>query len=115
MSSLTGFAGACYDENSIAELEEALKLRAADKTDCENWTITPTQWRAAIVEALAAKREAAGLPPETKKSGRPTLPPGEARTGRLSMRTFPDIEAKAKRVGTEAIEAAIRRIKEPAR
>ena len=54
-------------------------------------------------------------PPEPKKAGRPTLPPGEARTGRLSMRTFPDIEAKAKRVGTEAIEASIRRIKEPAR
>ena len=61
MSNLTGFAEACYDENSIAELEEALKLRAADKTDCENWKITPTQWRAAIVEALAAKREDAAI------------------------------------------------------
>ena len=50
-----------------------------------------------------------------KKRGRPPKPAGEGRTGRLSMRTFPDIEAKAKRVGTEAIEAAIRRIKEPAR
>ena len=50
-----------------------------------------------------------------KKSGRPAFPPGKARTGRLSMRTFPDIEAKARRVGTEAVEASIRRIKEPAR
>lgn len=49
------------------------------------------------------------------KPGRKPLPPGEARTGRLSMRTYPEIEAKAKRVGTEAVEAAIRRIKEPAR
>ena len=49
------------------------------------------------------------------KPGRPELPPGEARTARLSMRTLPEIEAKAKRVGTEAVEAAIRRIKEPAR
>ena len=54
-------------------------------------------------------------PPEPKKAGRPALPPGEARTARLSMRTYPAIEAKAKRVGTEAVEAAIRRIKEPAR
>ena len=50
--------------------------------------------------------------PKTAKRGRPALPVGEARTGRLSMRTYPDIEAKAKRLGTKVIEAAIRRIKE---
>ena len=55
MSNLTGFAEACYDTNTVAELEEALKQRAADKTDCEEWKITPTQWRAAIAEALEAK------------------------------------------------------------
>ena len=54
-------------------------------------------------------------PTEPKKPGRPPKPPGEGRTGRLSMRTLPEIEAKAKRVGTAAVEAAIRRIKEPAR
>ena len=54
-------------------------------------------------------------PADPKKAGRPTLPSGEARNGRLSMRTYPAIEAKAKRVGTAAVEAAIRRIKEPAR
>lgn len=47
-----------------------------------------------------------------KRMGRPELPPGEARTARLSMRTYPEVEAKAKRVGTAAVEAAIRRIKE---
>lgn len=56
MKHLTGFAEACYDQNTIAELEDALKQRAADKTDCANWGITPTQWRAAISEALDAKR-----------------------------------------------------------
>ena len=56
MTQLTGFAEACYDTNSIAELEAALKQRAADKTDCQEWKITPTQWRAAIAEALAAKK-----------------------------------------------------------
>ena len=55
MSNLTEFAAACYETNSIIELEEALKQRAADKTDCEEWKLTPTQWRAAIAEALEAK------------------------------------------------------------
>lgn len=49
---------------------------------------------------------------EKKKAGRPKLPPGEGRTGRLSMRTYLDVEEKARRVGTEAVEAAIRKIKE---
>ena len=31
--------------------------RAADKIDCDTWRITPTQWRAAIAEALVAKHE----------------------------------------------------------
>ena len=49
---LNGFATACFDDNSISELVEALKMRAADKTDCQNWQISPTQWREAIREAL---------------------------------------------------------------
>ena len=57
MKQLTGFAEACYDTNRVEELEAALKQRAADKTDCDTWRITPTQWRAAIAEALAAKLE----------------------------------------------------------
>jgi hypothetical protein len=56
MKKLTGFAAACYDVNSAAELEAALKRRTADPADCQEWKITPTQWRAAITEALAAKR-----------------------------------------------------------
>lgn len=59
MSNLTGFSEACYDTNSILELEEALQQRAADATDCKAWGITPGQWRAAIVEALAAKKASA--------------------------------------------------------
>ena len=55
MSNLTGFAEACYDTNSVAELEEALKQQHADLVDCAAWDITPTQWRAEISEALAAK------------------------------------------------------------
>lgn len=52
--------------------------------------------------------------PELKKAGRPALPPDQRRTGRVAFRTYPDIEAKAARLGTEAIEALIRRAKEPA-
>jgi len=56
MRNLTGFAEACYDTNSIEQLDAALRQRAADKTDCTEWKITPTQWRASIAEALAAKK-----------------------------------------------------------
>lgn len=48
-----------------------------------------------------------------KKVGRPQKPAEERRTARLQMRTFPDIAEKVARVGTEAVEAAIRKIKEP--
>ena len=37
------------------------------------------------------------------------------RTARLSMRTYPDVAEKAARLGTEAVEALIRRAKEPAK
>jgi hypothetical protein len=53
--------------------------------------------------------------PEPKKPGRPALPPDLRRTARLSMRTYQDVADKAARVGTEALEAAIRRIEEPAK
>jgi len=57
---LTGFAEACYDQNTVDELREALRQRSADKYDCGAWCITPTQWRAAIQSALEAKlRDAA--------------------------------------------------------
>ena len=49
---------------------------------------------------------------ERKKPGRPALPADQRRSGRLWMRTYPDIEAKAKRIGTKAVEALIRKAKE---
>ena len=52
-------------------------------------------------------------PPEPKKAGRPALPPELKRTARLSMRTYQDVADKAARLGTEAVEALIRRAKEP--
>ena len=55
MSTLSGFAEACYDQNSIVELREALAMPEADATDCEVWEITADEWRAAIEEALAAR------------------------------------------------------------
>jgi hypothetical protein len=50
---------------------------------------------------------------EEKKLGRPALPIDQKRRGRISMRTYLDVEEKARRVGTEAVEKAIRAIKEP--
>lgn len=51
------FAEACYNDNTIDGLRAALALRKADPTDCENWGITPTQWREQIKLALAAKMD----------------------------------------------------------
>lgn len=50
---------------------------------------------------------------QKKKIGRPAKPLEERRSARLQMRTFPEIAEKVARVGTEAVEAAIRKIKEP--
>jgi hypothetical protein len=52
-------------------------------------------------------------PTEKHKPGRPALPPELRRTARLQMRTYQDVADKVARAGTEAVEAAIRRIKEP--
>jgi hypothetical protein len=49
-----------------------------------------------------------------RKPGRPPLPPELRRSARLSMRTYQDVADKAARLGTEAVEALIRRAREPA-
>ena len=49
------FAEACYDMNTIEELEDALK-GAADETDMKTWGITADEWRDQIELALAEKR-----------------------------------------------------------
>ena len=48
------FADACHT-NSLTELKAALARRAADRTDCETWGITPSQWRLAIQTALSER------------------------------------------------------------
>ena len=48
-------AEACYNQNSIAELEAALSGQP-DAADCETWGITHEEWFAQIKLALAAKR-----------------------------------------------------------
>lgn len=49
------FADACHS-NRIEEMEAALRQRAADRTDCETWGITPSQWRLAIQTALSERQ-----------------------------------------------------------
>ena len=46
------FASACFEQNSIEELIGALSSKSADKADCKEWGITPTQWRESIKLAL---------------------------------------------------------------
>ena len=66
MSNATEFKTACVLQNSIEELEEALKHAEALKQnsdyeyevyqlDCEAWQITPEEWLYAVREALAEK------------------------------------------------------------
>lgn len=51
--------------------------------------------------------------PEAKKRiGRPPLPPELRRSAKLSLRTYLNVYEKARRVGTEAVEQAILKIKE---
>ncbi len=58
MTSLTDntFAAACYDQNSVADLE-AMLAGPADAIDMATWSLTEAEWREQIAEALAAKRE----------------------------------------------------------
>ena len=49
------FAAACYDQNSIEELELALS-GSADQTDMQTWGLTEKQWREQIAMALEALR-----------------------------------------------------------
>ena len=46
------FTEACLNDNTIADLREALG-GPADKFDMETWGLDESQWRAAIEEALA--------------------------------------------------------------
>ena len=50
--------------------------------------------------------------PVAPRRGRPPLPDEEKRTGRISMRTYPEIEEKVRRNGTEWLERIIRRAKD---
>ena len=59
-----------------------------------------------------AEQPAAEAPAEPKRIGRPPIPPELRRSARISMRTYPEVAEKAARVGTEAVERAIMRIKE---
>lgn len=52
---LNTFASACYEQNTVAELEAAI-TGAADPADMAAWDLTADQWRAQIELALAAKR-----------------------------------------------------------
>ena len=52
------FAAACYETNTAAELEAALR-GPANEQDCAERGISPKEWREAVEAALAAKREEA--------------------------------------------------------
>ena len=49
--SLSGFAEACYDDNSYEDLVAALD-NEADATDCETWNISAEEWGDSIKQSL---------------------------------------------------------------
>ncbi len=49
------FSEACYDENSIEELQEPHAPENADETDCKTWGITAQEWSEAIEVALTER------------------------------------------------------------
>jgi hypothetical protein len=52
---LTGFAEACYNQNSIDDLIECLEGPHADRADCDEWKLSHQEWREAIADALRGK------------------------------------------------------------
>ena len=51
------FAEACYDQNSVHELQEIFNtVSKADPTDLKTWDITAEEWHQAIRVALDARR-----------------------------------------------------------
>jgi len=50
------FAAACFDENSVEEMEAVLS-NGPDATDMREWDLTAEEWTAQIKLALKAKRE----------------------------------------------------------
>lgn len=50
------FAEACYNMNSIEELQQAL-TGEADVADMKEWGLTEAQWREEIQIAIAALKE----------------------------------------------------------
>ena len=53
---LNTFAAACYDMNSIAELEQAL-IDGPDSTDMKEWDLSEEEWREQVGQALAELKE----------------------------------------------------------
>ena len=51
------FAAACYDQNSVEELEQAL-LREPDERDMDEWGLIQEEWRQQIELAIREKKEA---------------------------------------------------------
>jgi len=49
------FAAACYNDNSIAELEQAL-FEGPDATDMANWGLSESEWREQVEQTLAELR-----------------------------------------------------------
>lgn len=50
------FAAACYNMNSIAELEQAL-IDGPDATDMREWSLAEAGWREQVTIALGELRE----------------------------------------------------------
>lgn len=52
---LEDFSEACYDMNTIKDLQEAYQETTADRNDMEAWGISAAEWHYSIKVALAHK------------------------------------------------------------
>ncbi|MCP4342926.1 MAG: hypothetical protein GY799_29595 [Desulfobulbaceae bacterium] len=49
---LNTFSAACYDTNSIEELEQAL-VGGPDSADMKEWNLSEAEWRESVIAAVA--------------------------------------------------------------
>ena len=57
------FAAACYDQNSIGDMQTTLALPHADRADMQTWNLTEQEWRQQLELALAVKLSEQPVPP----------------------------------------------------
>lgn len=97
------FAEACYDQNSIEELEVA-RNQEPDETDMKEWNLTEDEWREQIEIAIAALKEDAEETKARRESWNGFIRSLINRDDRIDGKDQPKIYARAKEQGWDMDE-----------